>query len=171
MSSSHLEAQEWPELPTRDGTVELAAQAWPMRSGPRSVRILVHFPGGDIQHVNADTGIMLTLHNWGGVDCAGTASPTILANELNVVAVCVNYLQSGPADSINGPEPYDFGYLQALDAVRALWHVREALHQKQIAFADDRLFCTGGSGGGHVTLMANKLAPRTCGSSWPDETT
>ncbi len=170
MSSSHLEAQEWPELPTRDGTVELAAQAWPMRPGPRSVRILVHFPGGDIQHVNADTGIMLTLHNWGGVDCAGTASPTILANELNVVAVCVNYLQSGPADSINGPEPYDFGYLQALDAVRALWYVREALHQKQIAFADDRLFCTGGSGGGNVTLMANKLAPRTCGSSWPDET-
>lgn len=161
MNGTHLEAQEWPELPTRDGTVELAAQEWPMRPGSRSIRILVHFPGGDIQHVNADTGIMLTLHNWGGVDCAGTASPTILANELNVVAVCVNYLQSGPADSINGPEPYDFGYLQALDALRALWYVRDALQQNQIAFADDRLFCTGGSGGGNVTLMANKLAPRT----------
>ena len=47
---------------------------------------------------DSDTGIMLTLHHWGGVDCAGTASPTILANELNVVAVCVNNLQSGPAD-------------------------------------------------------------------------
>ena len=132
-----------------------------MRPGPRSVRILMHFPGGDIQHVNADTGIMLTLHNWGGVDCVGTASPAILAKELNVVAVCVNYLQSGPPDSINGPEPYDFGYLQALDALRALWYVRDALHQKHIAFADDRLFCTGGSGGGNVTLMANKLVPRT----------
>ena len=64
-SSSPLEAQEWPELPTRDGSVELPAQEWPMRPGPRSVRILMHFPGGDIQHVNADTGIMLTLHNWG----------------------------------------------------------------------------------------------------------
>ena len=160
-SSSPLEAQEWPELPTRDGSVELPAQEWPMRPGPRSVRILMHFPGGDIQHVNADTGIMLTLHNWGGVDCVGTASPAILAKELNVVAVCVNYLQSGPPDSINGPEPYDFGYLQALDALRALWYVRDALHQKHIAFADDRLFCTGGSGGGNVTLMANKLAPRT----------
>ena len=161
MNSSHLQAQEWPELPTRDGTVELAAQEWPMRPGHRSVQILVHFPGGDIQHVNADTGIMLTLHNWGGVDCVGTASPTILAKQLNVVAVCVNYLQSGPADSINGPEPYDFGYLQALDALRALWYVRDALQQKHIAFADERLFCTGGSGGGNVTLMANKLAPRT----------
>ncbi|MEI6539412.1 MAG: prolyl oligopeptidase family serine peptidase [Planctomycetota bacterium] len=87
--------------------------------------------------------------------------PTTLAKELNVVAICVNYLQSGLADSVNGPEPYDFGYLQALDALRSLWYLRDALDKKHIAYGDERLFCTGGSGGGNVTLMANKLAPRT----------
>lgn len=161
VSGRIAEAQDWPSFPTRNGAVEIPAQEWPMRPGPRSVRILVHFPGGDIRSVNADTGIMLTLHNWGGVDCVGTASPTVLAKELNVVAVCVNYLQSGPEDSVRGPEPYDFGYLQALDALRALWFVTDSFRQQKITYADDRLFCTGGSGGGNVTLMANKLAPRT----------
>jgi hypothetical protein len=36
--------------------------------------------------------LMLTLHNWGGSDCAGTADPRALADRLNVVALCVNYL-------------------------------------------------------------------------------
>jgi hypothetical protein len=35
------------------------------------------------------------------------------------------------------------------------------LKQAARAYDDSRLFCTGGSGGGNVTLMANKLAPRT----------
>lgn len=159
--SSSAGAQEWPELPTKDGSVEIPVQEWPLRPGARVVKILVHFPGGDLAKVNAHTGLMLTLHNWGGTDCIGTAAPDVLARELNVVAICVNYLQSGPVDSIQGPEPYDFGYLQALDALRALWFVKDSLEQRGIAFADDRMFCTGGSGGGNVTLMANKLAPRT----------
>ncbi|MDA1232966.1 MAG: alpha/beta fold hydrolase, partial [Planctomycetota bacterium] len=41
------------------------------------------------------------------------------------------------------------------------WFVRNNLHNQSITYADDRLFCTGGSGGGNVTLMCNKLAPRT----------
>jgi predicted peptidase len=154
-------AQEWPAFPTENGAVDIPAQEWPMRPGPRTVRVLIHFPDASINSVNANTGIMLTLHNWGGVDCVGTAAPGVLAKELNVIAVCVNYLQSGPADSIHAPEPYDFGYLQALDALRALWYVRDSLHQQNIEIADDRMFCTGGSGGGNVSLMANKLAPRT----------
>lgn len=104
---------------------------------------------------------MLTLHNWGGTDCVGTAEPRELARSLNVVAICVNYLQSGKADSIDGPEPYDFGYLQSLDTLRALWFVREGLKAHGKPYDDGRLFCTGGSGGGNVTLMVNKLAPRT----------
>lgn len=160
-ASMELAAQDWPAMPTSDGAAEIPAQEWIQGPGPRTVRILVHFPGGGIQHVNPDTGIMLTLHNWGGADCVGTASPQVLARELNVIAVCVNYLQSGKADSIDGPEPYDFGYLQALDALRALWFVRNSLQNQNIDYADDRLFCTGGSGGGNVTLMSNKLAPRT----------
>jgi len=154
-------AQGWPELPVKDAAVEIPAQSWPQRPGPRTVRVLVHYPDGSLESVTPQTGIILTLHNWGGTDCVGTADPRELARRLNVVAVCVNYLQSGKADSIAGPEPYDFGYLQALDALRALWFVRDGLRSQGKAFRDDRLFCTGGSGGGNVTLMANKLAPRT----------
>lgn len=154
-------AVEWPSLPPKDAPAEIPAQEWPQRPGPRRVRVLVHYPGGALAGVTAQTGLMLSLHNWGGSDCVGTADPRVLAQRLNVVAVCVNYLQSGQADSVDAPEPYDFGYLQALDALRALWWVRDQLATLGRPFADDRLFCTGGSGGGNVTLMANKLAPRT----------
>jgi predicted esterase len=84
-----------------------------------------------------------------------------LAERLNVVAICVNYLQSGRKASVEDPEPYDFGYLQSLDALRALWFVFNGLEKLEKPFAGDRIFATGGSGGGNVTLMANKLAPRT----------
>lgn len=151
----------WPALPERNGAVEIPAQEWPLRPGPRSVRVLVHYPEGQLARVNPQTGIMLTLHNWGGTDCVGTADPQELARRLNVVALCVNYLQSGPKDSIEGPEPYDFGYLQALDALRALWWIKSQFNAAGREFAEGRFYCTGGSGGGNVSLMANKLAPRT----------
>lgn len=159
--SSPSRADDWPVLPEQNGAVEIPAQEWPLRPGPRKVRVLVHFPGGKLANVNERTGLMLTLHNWGGTDCVGTASPTVLADKLNVIALCVNYLQSGPKDSIEGPEPYDFGYLQALDALRALWWLGEELNDEGIAVAAGRVFATGGSGGGNVTLMCHKLAPRT----------
>lgn len=151
----------WPMFPEKNATVQLPAQEWPQRPGSRTVRVKVHFPGGARKNVTADTGVMLSLHNWGGEDCAGTAEPQTLANELNVVALCVNYLQSGKHDSIEAPEPYDFGYLQGLDALRALWFVMHGLDDAKIPFARGRIFATGGSGGGNVTQMANKLAPRT----------
>lgn len=151
----------WPKLPERDGPIVIPAQEWPLRPGPREVRVLVHYPGGTRASIGPRTGIFLTLHNWGGTDCAGTANPAALAREFNCVALCVNYLQSGPKDSIEGPEPYDFGWLQGLDALRALWLVFHELDSTKAPFARGRLFATGGSGGGNVTLMANKLAPRT----------
>jgi dienelactone hydrolase len=151
----------WPTFPDVDGAVEVPAQEWPLRPGPRTVRVKVHYPGGKRANVNKDTGLMLTLHNWGGVDCVGTANPRELADRLNVIALCVNYLQSGPKDSIEGPEPYDFGYLQSLDALRALYFAYNDLRSTGKPFATQRIYCTGGSGGGNVTLMANKLAPRT----------
>ena len=151
----------WPKLPERDGPVVIPAQEWPARPGPREVRLQIHYPGGTRASIGPRTGIFLTLHNWGGSDCAGTASPAALAREFNCVALCVNYLQSGPKDSIEGQEPYDFGWLQGLDALRALWLVFHELDESKTPFARGRLFATGGSGGGNVTLMANKLAPRT----------
>jgi lysophospholipase L1-like esterase/predicted esterase len=149
------------ELPPRNDHVHVAAQSWPHQPGPRTLKASIYYPGGKLADVNEQSGIMLTLHNWGGQDCAGTANPTALADRLNVVAVCVNYLQSGRKASIEDPQPYDVGYLQALDALRALGFVRRGLKKAGVAFDDGRVFCTGGSGGGNVTLMANKLAPRT----------
>jgi hypothetical protein len=135
------------ELPTENGSVLVPVQSWPQRPGPRFVKISVHFPHGASACVNENTGIMLTLHNWGGEDCVGTADPKVLADRLNVVAVCVNYLQSGKSDSIDASEPYDCGYLQALDALRALAYVRTGLRQRSLRYDDGRIFCTGGSGG------------------------
>lgn len=154
-------AAEWPELPAANGNVVIPAQEWPQKPGPRAVEISIHYPGGKLENVGADTGLMLNLHNWGGTFCAGSANPNVLAERLDVVAICVNYLQSGRKASIEDPEPYDCGYLQALDSLRALWFVFDALTKLEKPFASDRVFATGGSGGGNVTLMANKLAPRT----------
>ena len=86
--------------------------------------------------------------------------PVELANRLNVVAIGVNYLQSGKADP-QSVVPYDFGYLQALDALRALWFVHDGLTQRKTPFATGRIYAVGGSGGGNVSLMCNKFAPRT----------
>lgn len=161
MFASASLADEWPELPATNGSVEIPAQEWPHRKGQRTVALQIHYPDGTRDSVTAQTGIFLSLHNWGGSGCVGTASPDQLAARCNCVAVCVDYLQSGPKDSIEGPEPYDFGWLQGLDAVRALYAVWHGLQQREIPFDDRRLFATGGSGGGNVALMANKLAPRT----------
>lgn len=154
-------ASSWPELPAANGAVYIPAQEWPQRPGPRQVKVLVHYPGGKLENVNAETGIMLSLHNWGGEDCVGTADPQTLADKFNVVALCVNYLQSGKKDSIESPEPYDCGYLQSLDALRAVWFVRNGLATKKMPFASGRIYAIGGSGGGNVSLMTNQLAPRT----------
>ena len=148
-------------LPAHNDHVFVPGQSWPHQPGPRTVRTSVYYPGNALQNVTDQTGIMLTLHNWGGQQCAGTASPTALADRLNVIAVCVDYLQSGRQASVDDPEPYDCGYLQAVDALRALAYVRNGLIAAKHDYHDGRMYCTGGSGGGNVTLMANKLAPHT----------
>ncbi|NQV26163.1 MAG: DUF2920 family protein [Rhodopirellula sp.] len=154
-------AESWPELPVKNETVSIPAQEWAHKPGTRTIDISIHYPDGTLGSVTKTTGLMLTLHNWGGTDCAGTANPDALAKRLDVVAICVNYLQSGRQASIDDPEPYDFGYLQGLDALRALWFVFDGLKQQELPFESGRIFATGGSGGGNVTQMVNKLAPRT----------
>ncbi len=154
-------ADQWPELPAANGSVQIPVQEWPLKPGPRQVKVAVHYPGGRLDKVDPRTGMMLSLHNWGGTGCAGTADPGQLAERFNVVCLCVDYLQSGKQASIDDPEPYDFGYLQALDALRALYWLDEGLTNRKLEFARKRVYATGGSGGGNVTLMVNKLAPRT----------
>lgn len=152
-----------PALPEAAGTVSIPAQEWPLKPGPREIAVHIYYPGADsaIGAVNPNTGVMLSLHNWGGSGFAGSADPRILANQFNVITVGVDYLQSGVQAALNDPEPYDFGWLQALDVLRALHFVTSDLQRRGIPFDGARLFTTGGSGGGNVSLMANKLAPRT----------
>jgi len=152
-----------PPLPERSGTVTIPAQEWPLQPGPREITVHVRYPapGGFIHDVGKDTGLMLSLHNWGGVGFNGSADGGMLADQFNVVAIGVDYLQSGPDAAIKAPEPYDFGWLQALDALRALHYVFDGLKESGILFDRTRIFTTGGSGGGNVSLMANKLAPHT----------
>jgi len=158
MSWAHAAAETWPDLPVRDGTVMVPAQASPYVTGPRRVKVYLTYPGGSVEHVKPTTGLMLSLHNWGGTGARGTADPKFLAKRYDVVAINVDYLQSGKYDK---SIPYDFGYLQALDALRALYLVFDGLNRLGRPFARGRIFATGGSGGGNVTLMINKLAPRT----------
>jgi len=152
-----------PPLPERSGTVTIPAQEWPFQPGPREITVHIRYPApsGSIRDVRKDTGLMLSLHNWGGVGFYGSADGGALANQFNVVAIGVDYLQSGPDAAIKAPEPYDFGWLQSLDALRALHYVFNTLKESGIRFDSSRIFTTGGSGGGNVSLMANKLAPHT----------
>ncbi len=152
---------EMPPLPDRSGTVTIPAQEWPFKPGPREISVHIRYPAGTIQSVGSGTGLMLSLHNWAGVGFNGSADGGFLASTFNVVAIGVDYLQSGPQAALKDPEPYDFGWLQALDALRALHFVFEGLEERGIRFDSSRIFATGGSGGGNVSLMANKLAPRT----------
>jgi len=152
------QAAAWPDLPEKNGPVSIPAQEWPFRPGPREVRVGVHYPDGTRTSIGLRTGIFLCLHNWGGLDTNGTANPDSIAKQFNCVALSVRYLQSGEEEKLGA---YDFGYLQGLDALRAVWFIFDKLDTSKTPFARDRIFATGGSGGGNVSLMANKLAPRT----------
>ncbi|MCF6286493.1 MAG: DUF2920 family protein, partial [Candidatus Hydrogenedentes bacterium] len=142
------------------GTVELPAQAWAFQDGPRTFAAYVYYPGTSLKNVNENTGLFLALHYWGGTHADGVPDPQTLADRYNTVAICVDYLQSGPYDGCTMP-PYDYGYLQGLDALRALHWMYSGLQRLGKPFNTGRIYSTGYSGGGNVTQMANKLAPRT----------
>lgn len=149
-----------PELPAENGVVQLETQSWPYQPGPRQVTTYVNYPGGKLENVTAETGLMLNLHNWGGTKYSGAGNPQELTSKLNVVAISVDYVQSGKwKEPVDGP--YDFGVYQAIDALRGLsWGFRQ-LEKQGIPFDKRRIYSSGGSGGGNVTLMCNKLAPHT----------
>ena len=149
----------WPALPVTDGAVVIPAQEWLREPGPRTVKVYVRYPGDGLDSVDESTGLFLNLHNWGGTDTTGAIVPKDIVNRYNVVSISLDYLQSGPGKE--GDPPYNFGYLQGLDALRALYFVYSGLEERGIPFARGRIFAAGGSGGGNVSLMVNKLAPRT----------
>lgn len=162
LSATYVRADEsetWPTLPTTNAEVEIPVQEWPLHPGPRTVKFSIFYPGGSLEGVTPETGLFLTLHNWGGTKSSGTADPQVLVDRLDVIALTVEYLQS--SDKPEATEPYDYGYLQALDCLRALWFVHHGLTEAGRPFDGRRIFACGGSGGGNVSLMVNKLAPRT----------
>ena len=95
-----------PALPETMGTVSIPAQEWPVKPGPREIAVTIRYPraGSKIQGVLPTTGLMLSLHNWGGTGSGGSADPGVLAEKYNVVAISVDYLQSGKKASIDDPE-------------------------------------------------------------------
>jgi len=160
VSSGSAAGETWPDLPAVDGDISIPAQEWPRQPGPRTIKVYVRYPGGSLEGVKRGTGLMLSLHNWGGTDFRGAPDPAVLVSRYDVVAIGVDYLQSGPYDAAKDA-PYDFGYFQALDALRALYFVWSGLETAEKPFDKCRIYATGGSGGGNVSLMVNKLAPRT----------
>jgi poly(3-hydroxybutyrate) depolymerase len=163
LSQSALAETDWPALPVENGSVNIPAQSVPRLAEPRTVKVDVYYPGGSIENVTPETGLMLSLHNWGGTGASGTAKPKTLVDRYNLVVLTVDYLQSGQNWKADGP--YDFGFYQSLDAIRALFWLFNGFEKANQPFDHSRIFATGGSGGGNVTLMVNKLAPRTltCG--------
>ena len=139
---------------------EIAAQEWPLSPGERKIRLHIEVPTAGIQ---SNTGTMLVLHNWGGIynEPHYVAWCREFADRYNVAAVSVNYLQSGPGSVVPGERPYDHGFLQAMDCIRALYHLQKQIKDAGLTFNPGRCYSMGGSGGGNVTLMVGKLAPHT----------
>ena len=153
------------KLPDANGSVVIQVQDDPSKPA-RPLTIHLRYPAkpkgaGTIANVSATTGLMLDLHNWGGVTFEGAPSPDKLANTFDVIAIGVQYYQSGDKDDPKDPVPYDFGYLQTMDALRALHFVYQSLIDTHHPFDHTRIYGTGGSGGGNVIQMCNKFAPRT----------
>lgn len=131
-------------------------QEYEFEPGPRQVTMYVKEPNNGI---NSNTGLMLMLHNWGGSYTMTVPWCDALSYRYNVIAVSVDYLQSGQTK--HDKVPYDHGLLQAMDCLRALYHIQEQLKTKGVIFNPRRIYSAGGSGGGNVSLMVNKLAPST----------
>lgn len=154
-----------PPLPDADGPVVIPVRDDPA-APPRALTLHLRYPhaagqAGRRENVTAATGLMLDLHNWGGTTFEGAPNPETLAERLNVIAIGVQYYQSGDRDGPENHTPYDFGYIQAIDALRALAYVTESLRAAHLPFDATRIYGAGGSGGGNVIQMANKLAPGT----------
>lgn len=146
-----------PLLPEVDGVVEIPAQP-AVKNEPRTVKVYVRYPRRQLSQVGAETGLMLSLHNWGGTAFVGAPQPEKLADPFNLVVVGVDYYQSG---DLNKQQPYDFGYYQAMDALRGLYHVYQGLVARGMNFDRTRIYGAGGSGGGYTIQMARKFAPCT----------
>jgi acetyl esterase/lipase len=114
-------------------------------SGP--VGINLHLP----DQPNADTGLLVMLHGWGGDYHQYDSYCEDWRNRFNCICLQVNYRGSSKAT-----QPYDFGKYQAIDVLRAVQWVR-----RNCAVNGRRIIGWGGSGGGNVILQCAVMAPHT----------
>ena len=140
------------------GVQSFEGQEYRFRPGKRTVEYYVCAPK---KGINANTGLMLVSHNWGGTWKYTAPWCDILSDRFNLICMSVNYLQSGEVK--HDKVPYDHGVLQAMDCLRTLYEVMNNLDKAQIKFNRRRIYAAGASGGGNVSLMVNKLAPNTFG--------
>jgi predicted esterase len=147
-----------PKLPEMSGRVEIEVRDGADKPA-RKLAVHLVYSKNRLSTVTAKTGLMLSLHNWGGTIWDNTPNPNLLAENYDLLVIGVTYYQSG--DKETDPEPYDYSYLQTMDVLRALHYVYRSLQEAGHPFDATRIYCTGGSGGGHVTQMASKFAPNT----------
>ena len=136
---------------------EFEGQEYRLEPGERQVLMYIKEPSAGI---GGNTGIILLSHNWGGTWELTRPWCDVICDKFNLIAVSVNYLQSGWRADKN-TVPYDHGLLQAGDLLRAVWHIREYLAAEGAAWNPRRCYAAGASGGGNVSQMANKLAPHS----------
>jgi len=111
------------------------------------IPINLHFPDAP----NADTGLMVVLHGWGGEYHQYDTYCEDWRNRFNCITLQVNYRGSSKAT-----QPYDFGKYQAIDVLRAVhWVLANYPVNRR------RIIGWGGSGGGNVVLQCGKMAPHT----------
>lgn len=147
-----------PKLPEASGQVALEVRD-AAEQAVRKLSVHLVYPRNSVASLSPATGLMLSLHNWGGTVWDNAPNPNRLAENYDLLVIGVTYYQSG--DRPGASEPYDFGYLQAMDALRALHYVYEGLTAAGHPFDSTRIYCTGGSGGANVSQMAGKFAPDT----------
>ena len=124
----------------------------------RTVEVHICTPSGGI---NANTGLMLVSHNWGGTWEMCWSWCPILSDKFNLITIDTNYYQSAWKNT--DPVAYDYGVIQAMDCLQALYEVRKYLDDNKIAFNRRRNYAAGASGGGNISQMVNKFAPHTFG--------
>jgi len=140
---------------------DVPAQEWPFAPGERTVPVYVREPAVGI---SPQTGLTIVLHGWGGDYVSESMIRWIdyFPDAFDVVVASVQYLQSGQDCLPAGLSvPYDHGYLQAIDAIRATGFMLERLRDAGAESDERRTFIMGGSGGGNITQMAAKFAPHT----------
>jgi predicted esterase len=113
------------------------------------------------EKISSGTGMALFTHGWGGNRFQHRDKMEYAAENLDVVAVSVEYRMSGfdfnPVTGAGAYVPYDGSFLQLFDVLNGL---RRALDIYS-GINRKRLYHYGGSQGGHIALLSALMAPET----------